>query len=267
MLNLIEEKLKKIDDERMKALVLREELQLLLLRIIYELGYFGNLAFVGGTALRVLFGLRRFSEDLDFSLVDNKDYNFGKLASRIQLQLKKYNFQADINLKEQKTVQNVMFKFKELLNIFGLAKAKEQKLSIRMEVDVNPPEDWNLEISLVSKSQIFSVTHYDLPSLYATKLHSCFFRRFVKGRDFYDLVWYLGRNIMPNFELLNNAIYQTEQLKTDINQDNFKDFLGQNLEKIDFLKVRGDIEKFLEDRKEAELLRKDLILSLVKREA
>ena len=264
MLDLIKERLEKIGDERMKALVLREELQLLLLKMIYDLGYFGNLVFVGGTALRVLFGLRRFSEDLDFSLVNKKNYNFDRLVNSIAFQLKKNKFEADFNVKKHKIVHNVMIRFKGLLDIFGLAKLKWQKLSIRMEIDTNPPEGGNLEISLVSKSQIFSVTHYDLPSLYATKLHSCFFRRFVKGRDFYDLVWYLGRDIMPNFQLLNNAIYQTEHSKLNIKQDNFKDFLNKSLEKIDFSKVRQDVEKFLEDRKEVELLKKDLILSMVK---
>lgn len=265
MLELIRERLEKFDEERMKVLVLREELQLLLLKIIYDLGYFGNLAFVGGTALRVLFGLRRFSEDLDFSLVSKKDYNFGRLVNRVSFQLKKYKLQTDLNVKEQKTVQNVMFRFKELLNIFGLSKLKGQKLSIKIEVDINPPKGGDLEISLVSKSQIFSVTHYDLPSLYATKLHACFFRKFVKGRDFYDLVWYLGRDITPNFKLLNNAIYQTEHSRFNIKQDNFKNFLDKNLEKVDFSKIRADVEKFLEDRREVKLLRKDLILSMSKK--
>ena len=265
MLELIKERLEKINEERIRVLVLREELQLLLLKIIYDLGYFGNLAFVGGTALRFLFDLRRFSEDIDFSLANNKGYNFEKLVNKIMFQLKKYKLQTDLKVNKLKTVQSAMFKFKELLNTFNLTRTKGQKLSIKMEIDTNPPKDWCLEISLVSRSQIFSVTHYDLPSLYATKLHSCFFRKFVKGRDFYDLIWYLGRGVAPNFKLLNNAIYQTEHSNPDIKQDNFKDFLNRNLEKIDFSKVRADVEKFLEDSKEAELLKKDLVLSLVKK--
>ena len=77
-------------------------------------------------------------------------------------------------------------------------------------MDTNPPKGGRTAETPLNKTYIFSVRHFDLPSMLATKLHACFYRKYTKGRDFYDLVWYLGRKVFPNLELLNNAIQQTE---------------------------------------------------------
>jgi len=156
-----------------------------------------------------------------------------------------------------------MLRFKDVLFNLGLSNLKEQKLSIGLEIDTCPPKGWNTDISLISKSFVFTVTHYDLPSLYTTKLHACFFRKYVKGRDFYDLVWYLGKGILPNFLLLNNAIAQAEGRRAVVTEENFKKFLLEKLENIDFAKVRKDVERFLVDKKELKLLDGQLIKQLL----
>jgi len=145
---------------------------------------FKTMAFVGGTALRILFDLRRFSEYLDFSITKEKDYDFRKLSQDLKYQLKKYGLNADFRENEQKIVQNIMLRFKDILPALGLSPLKSQKLSIRLEIDTNPPAGWKTDISLINKMFAFTVVHYDIPSLYAAKLCACFFRKYVKGQRF-----------------------------------------------------------------------------------
>lgn len=232
----------------------REFLQILGLKIIHDKGYFEDMAFVGGTALRILYDLRRFSEDLDFSVIRKEGYDFLKVIDALVSELKLYGFDVESKNSVDKTVQSSFLKFNNLLNELGLSQMKEQKLSIKVEVDSNPPKGWNMQTTLINKTYIFNISHFDLSSLYATKLHACFFRKFLKGRDFYDLLWYLGRKTKPNFILLNNAIEQTEDKNLMLGEENFKSFLLDKLEKIDFALIRKDVGRFLEDKKELELL-------------
>lgn len=263
MLNLIKKNISGIPGREMKIHTTREFLQLLILKIIYDKGYFKNLAFIGGTALRLIYDLRRFSEDLDFSLINKEGYKFDIFLRRVIYELEKVGFSLDIKKSMEGPVQSAMFKFKDILFQLGLSNQRSQKLFIKLEFDSNPPKGWNTEISLISKHFVFTVTHFDIPSLYATKLHACFFRKYTKGRDFCDLLWYFGKKALPNFKLLNNAIEQTESQNFGIDAKNFSGFLREKLATIDFVKVRKDVERFIEDKNELKLLDKDLILKLI----
>lgn len=242
----------------------REFLQILLLKILYDTHQFEHVTFVGGTCLRVLHDLNRFSEDLDFSLIQKQGYSFSRLVQQIEHHLKQYNLSSDFKIKEEKTVQGVMIRFHHLLFQLGLSPLKDQNLSIRLEVDTNPPLGGNNEISAVSRYFLFTVTHHDMASLYAGKLSACLYRTYTKGRDFYDLLWYLGKKITPNFLLLNNSIEQTQKIRLEISEKNFYDFLRQKIETVDFSIVQRDVKRFLVDKKEAEMLRKEVFLSLLK---
>ena len=242
---------------------LREFLQVLILRELYDLGYFKYLSFVGGTALRLLYDLRRFSEDLDFSLVGRTGYDCTTLTDRVQQRLGYHGFDIDLQMNDQKTVQNVDIRFKNLLFAYGLSRIKSQRLYIRLEIDTNPPHGWQSKVSLVNRIFVFTVTHFDLDSLYALKIHACFYRKYTKGRDFYDLIWYLGKKVKPNLVLLNNAVKQTEGEDPRITSDNFRDFLADRLTRTDFTKARKDVERFLEDKSELRLFDRRLILGLL----
>lgn len=263
MIELIEKAISDIPDRETKIHVVREYLQLLILKILYDRGYYKNLAFVGGTALRFLYGLRRFSEDLDFSLISRQGYNFDTLLKSIAYDLEKSGLSLDIKKQLEPPVQSVMLRFKDVLFQLGLSNLKAEKLSIKLEVDIHPPKGWNFETKLVSKHFVFTVTTFDIPSLYALKLHACFFRKYTKGRDFYDLLWYLGRKEVPNFKLLNNAVEQTEREKTTVNSENFRTFLKEKLAKIDFDKARKDVARFIEDKNEVKLIDQCVIQKLV----
>lgn len=239
---------------------LREMLQILCLKILQDKGCFSNISFVGGTALRILYNLKRFSEDLDFSVIERKEYDFLAIISIL-----KHNFnlfgldmEADYS-KEIKTVQSSMLKFPGLLKTLGMSELKDRKLSIKIEIDSNPPAGWKIENTVVNNIYILNITHFDIPSLYATKIYACFFRKYVKGRDFYDLLWYLGKKVKPNYVLLNNAIEQTQGKSPALNDENIKGFLLNKIKNIEFKAIRKDVERFIEDKNELKLLDASII--------
>lgn len=243
---------------------LREFLQHLVLKTAFDRGCFRHIAFLGGTALRILYDLRRFSEDLDFLLVNQGGYDFKLLASGIIYDLEKSGLPVEAKVSRRNNLDVAMLRFKELLFPLGLSPNRSEKLSISIEVDINPPRGWRTEISLVNRDFLYTVNHLDLPSLYATKLLACFFRSYTKGRDFYDLLWYLGRRVVPNFELLNNGIAQAEGKNPGLGEADFAGYLRDRLRGVDFRKVKRDVERFLDDKREVKLLDKDLILKMIK---
>lgn len=237
-----------------KANRVREVLQLTALKIMYDKGYFDKVAFVGGTALRVLFNLRRFSEDLDFSLIEKKGYDFAGLISQLEKGFNLYGLNTEPKIKGDKIVQSAFLKFSGLLSALGISNITGQKLSIKIEVDTKPPPGAHIKTGVINKIFMMNLTYFDLSSLYATKLHACFFRKYTKGRDFYDLLWYISKKIPPNYELLNNAIKQTEGYDLNINEHNFREYILAKLKKVNFAVVRNDVERFLEDKSELSLL-------------
>lgn len=232
----------------------REFLQILCLKIMYDKGFLDKLAFVGRTALRIIFDMRRFSEDLDFSLVHKRGYNFFYINSELIRGFELYGLKMESKPKEERNVHSAFLKFRGLLEELGISPLVSQVLSVKIEVDTNPPLGGNLVTTYVNKTYPLNITHFDLPSMFATKLSACFYRKYTKGRDFYDLVWYLGKKIKPNLPLLNNAIRQTQGKNPRIDERNFKEFLLEHIAKIDFNSVKKDVERFLEDKAELKLL-------------
>lgn len=263
MLNFLKEKIAKVGGSNLtKYNFIREYLQLLILKIINDKRYFNNLAFVGGTALRILYDLNRFSEDLDFCLIDKKRYSFADMMKAIETEIKLNNLNVEINYKSSKTVAAGLVKFPELLYELGLSPHKTQKLSIKIEVDLNPPIGYNTELTMVSKEFLFAINHYDLPSLYAGKLHALLCRKYTKGRDYYDLLWYLGKKVEPNYLLLEQAILQTEKTKIHIDKDKLKELLRKRINDADFNKVSAELSPFLVDASEIRYFNKEFFLKL-----
>jgi predicted nucleotidyltransferase component of viral defense system len=239
---------------------LREMLQIACLKVLYDKGHFLNLTFTGGTALRVLYDLRRYSEDLDFFLTVKKGYDFSVIVSDLKRGLALNGLGAELKIWGLSGVDNAAIKFPGLLVNAGLSQMKEREMSIQLEINLNPPAGGKIEKTLINRMFLLNITHFSLPSLYATKLHACFFRKRIKGRDFYDLLWYLGKRIKPDYTLLNNAIKQTEGKFQELNENNMKDFLLKRLEKVDFKGLKKDVESFLEDKSALKLLEKEVIV-------
>lgn len=260
MLEVLEKQISAFKSLEDKFNHLREFLQVLTLKNIYDLGYFRNLSFIGGTALRILYDLRRFSEDLDFSLATKQNYDFQIFSKKLEKRFSEYGLDVSLVGRDKRTVQSLEVRFNHILFQLGLSPHKDENLMIKVEIDANPPAGAKAEMSLVNKTYIFTILHHDLPSLYATKLHACFYRKYTKGRDFYDLLWYLGKKIEPNYLLLNNAITQTHGGQLGLNDKNFHAFLLDRLRQVNFVAVKKDVQRFIEDKDELKLLQKEIFL-------
>jgi len=231
----------------------REFLQVLALKCLSDQDAFSRIAFIGGTALRILFGVRRFSEDLDFSVTSMAGYDFGGLGAGLVKTFRLNGLEVNLERQAGKTVNSAFLSFPGLPWALGLSGHKAEKLSIKLEVDTNPPAGWKTQTAVVNKTYLFGLAHYDLPSLFAGKLHACFYRRYTKGRDIYDLFWYLGRKVQPNFEMFNNAVAQSQGRAPGVNAGNLKEFMIERAADIDMAAAKKDVERFLEDKSELRL--------------
>lgn len=264
MRDLIQAELDRQTQPSLKRLCLMEFLQHLILQSMYRHGAFKHVTFTGGTALRILYHIPRFSEDLDFSLTDKEGFAFSTLFSKVQKDLALQRFDCELRLKEDKTVAQAMMKFPGVLKEFGLSPMASQKILVKCEMDSRPPKGGTKEILLVNAPISYQVTAFDLPSLFAGKLNAIFFRAYTKGRDYYDLAWYLGKRIKPNFLLLNNGIEQTQGKGHEIQEGEFVKKLTAHLERVDFAKVRAEVEQFMAIPEEIEFIALGPIKSLLR---
>lgn len=254
MRDIIKTKLSTIVSTEEKYNVLREYLQAMLLKSIESTGYMKNIVFVGGTALRFLFDLNRFSEDLDFSLINNEGFIFDKMVVDLVRAFEGWNIKVETKPKAVKTVASSFFKFPELMFENGLTDRKNQKLFIKLEVDCKPPTGFMTELSFNQKYMPMNVLHYDLSSLFAGKLHAVLFRQYTKGRDFYDLMWFLGKKVVPNLIQLENAIFQTTGERLKLEMPELKERLRKRIEEVDFKKIHDELRVFVADKSELDYL-------------
>ena len=208
----IEQLLRDITDPIAGRNLVREYLQARILESLQRAGAMVPLAFHGGTALRFLYTIPRFSEDLDFALEKPEaGYDFRAYLQTIQDEFVKEGYQVGINLNERKTVNSAFVRFNNLLYEYGLSPHRDEVLAVKIEVDTHPPAGAGLETTLIRRHVTLRLQHHDRASLLAGKLHALFQRRYVKGRDLYDLMWYLSDPDWPapNLALLQNALQQT----------------------------------------------------------
>jgi predicted nucleotidyltransferase component of viral defense system len=237
------------NDQKLHAL--REYLQNYILFLMQKTGMSAFLYFVGGTALRFLYRIRRYSEDMDFSA--GKDWTSSDLSGpvkKISNYLEKAGYSFTLKVKQVHMVQKVKIGFVGLLHEAGLTHRQEQKLNIHIDIDLKPPGGWNGKKTIVDLHLPVVLQHYDLPSLLAGKLHALLMRSYTKGRDVYDLFWYRTkhRELLPNFLLLNNALHQTQGDFIEVNEDNWLEILGQRVRALNWKAVENDVLPFLEFR-------------------
>ncbi|MCK4599362.1 nucleotidyl transferase AbiEii/AbiGii toxin family protein [Candidatus Bipolaricaulota bacterium] len=189
--------------EPQKANLLREYLQAHILYSLQGKRAFEQLAFVDGTALRFIYGIPRFSEDLDFSLERKTGYSLDTLLQAAETDLTEAGFEVSVHPKTGKAVHSAFFRFPGLLYEAGLNTHRTQKLSIKVEIDTNPPPGAKTEQTVINRHFLLELWHHDLPSLMAGKIHALLMRSYTKGRDLYDLLWYLTRSepVVPNIVL------------------------------------------------------------------
>lgn len=248
-----------------KLNAMREYLQAYTLRIMHDDGLFRTTAFLGGTALRFLYNLPRFSEDLDFSLAKGRGHRFSDIIEGVKEELVSSGYNAAVTSNEGKTVCNSFIRFEGLLYEAGLSPLKSQKFSIKIEIDTNPPEGAVLKTHIITKYFPISFLSYDLPSLFSGKIHALLSRKYTKGRDFFDLGWYLSKwkDLTPNFTLLENALKQTGWQGEIPSENTWKNFLSKVVHEVDWKKVKQDVENFLENPRDLEIFTKENVLKLL----
>lgn len=244
----------------------REFLQSRILAELQRCGAMIPLAFHGGTALRFLFLHGRFSEDLDFSLVgDRKLYDLTGWLRLIQSALTSEGYTIDIKINDQKTVNSAFMRFPGLLYDLQLSALPQETLSIKLEVDTNPPDGARLATTVLRRYYLLQLHHHDQATLFAGKLHAVLQRPYTKGRDIYDLFWYLGDATfpLPNFPYLNNALRQTGWGAEEVTIDNWKSILQRQADQIKWDVIPADIAAFLMPGNDASLLTKENFLRLL----
>lgn len=261
MIELLKNKISSGKSYLEKYNLLREELQLLVLKAADDVGLFNNIAFVGGTALRILYGLKRFSEDLYFSLVNSEGFSFSQASTKIEKQLNASNIYTEIKVKEKNTVAVALIKFEKILKELDLSPHKDQKIMLKFECDQNPPAGFNTELSVLTSSHFFTVNHFDKSSLFSGKLHALLCRGHTKGRDYYDFMWYLTNKISPNYLLLNNSLKQTGNYTHEISKANLSELLQEKFSNTDFELVKKDVAPFLESNSELRLFTQNVFLA------
>jgi predicted nucleotidyltransferase component of viral defense system len=254
------------DGDLARGCLVREYLQARVLESLQDEGVFLRWAFVGGTALRFLFAIPRFSEDLDFSLIaPGEDPGFRKALPAVKRLFERESYRVEIKVSEQKTVASAWVKFPGLPHELGLSPRAAQTLSIKVEVDKNPPAGACIETSVVRRHVTVHLCHHDRASLLAGKLHAILVRPWTKGRDLYDLVWYLADRAWPppNLDLLNAALAQTGWKGAVMTATNWRKQIRQRMETLDWERARADVRPFLERQRDLDLVSKEILGKLL----
>ena len=245
---------------------MREFLQARILLSLQDHGAFTNWAFCGGPALRFLYDLPRYSEDLDFSITPpGGDARFSTQIADVVTDLRRETYEVQAKIREGKAVASAFVSFPGLLHEFGLSPHRHESLSVKIEIDMRPPDGAQTATRLIRRFVILNLLHHDKASLLAGKIHAILTRRYTKGRDLYDLAWYLSDPHWPapNLEFLGNALRQTGGAGAWSDRADWRALLSQKLQTADWNKARADVSPFLERAADVQLVSPDVILHLL----
>ena len=255
-----------VSDPMQSRNLVREYLQARILGSLQHSGAMLSLAFHGGTALRFLYRFERFSEDLDFALERApENYDFRKSIKAIRNELSPEGYEVELKIRDKKTVQSAFIRFPGLLYELGLSPHTKQVLAVKIEVDTNPPAGAKLETSVVRQFLLLQLQHHDKSSLFAGKLHAVLQRSYTKGRDFFDLLWYLSDPNFPtpNLLMLNNALQQSGWTKLALNENNWRAVVLERLQTVDWETAMSDVEPFLRPGFSIQLLTRENLEKLL----
>lgn len=248
--------------DNLKKNKIKEVMQEVVLCGLSRAGFFDSAAFYGGTALRIFYGLDRFSEDLDFSLkTSNPDFDFTHYINLLDKEIKSLGLNLDVSIKEKTNKTMIESAFlkantREHFLMFykddGSNIDKESVIKVKLEVDINPPDYATFETKFKLIPIPYSVLLYDKSSLFSGKLHAVICRAWtnrIKGRDFYDFIFYLKEGIPFNLKHLEARLKQTKHIDEDkiITLEDIKIMLNERFSTIDFELAKNDVRPFLKD--------------------
>jgi predicted nucleotidyltransferase component of viral defense system len=235
--------------------LLKEIVQEITLMGLSRAQFFKQGAFQGGTCLRIVYGLPRFSEDLDFILFEPQpNFMWHRFLSEIRLEFEAFGLSVEV--KDRSEVEGAVKKaflkdssFGQVIKLrYKREKSDPQVVQIKLEIDTNPPGGSNFETQLLDFPVSYSIVSQTLPSLFAGKLHALLCRSYPKGRDWFDYTWYVSRRTAINYEFLQQALYQQgpwagQQLH--VNHEWLIERLSEKVESIDWNRAKRDVEGFL----------------------
>ncbi|NVN93554.1 MAG: nucleotidyl transferase AbiEii/AbiGii toxin family protein [Desulfuromonadales bacterium] len=253
----------KSTDDSVRAL--REIIQEVALLGLWRAKFFEHAAFYGGTALRILYGLDRFSEDLDFSLLaPAADFNLARYTADLEEELLAFGFNVRVEMIDkavESAVQSAFLKGNTRNELLVIETGEEiarlipagQVLKIKLEVDTDPPPGFTTHTRYLLNPIPFAVRCYTLPSLFAGKLHALLFRKWknrVKGRDWYDLVWYAANHPQLHLNHLEQRMRQTGHWNGNeaLTPAAFSGLLGESINRLDVEQARRDVAPFVKDQ-------------------
>ncbi len=242
---------------------LREITQEVALAALARTDFFKYATFHGGTCLRIFYGTNRFSEDFDFLLKEpNHDFILDSYLKSLSVELDAYGYKLETTDRSRvdSAVKKAFIKDNSIGKVLQLSHLRAdrsmRKIRIKLEIDTNPPERSNYEIKYLDFPFVSSVTIQDLPSLFAGKIHALLCRGYIKGRDWYDFIWYTGRSVDINYQFLASALkqqgpWQGQELKVD------KEWsirtLHEKICSLNWQEAKDDIRRFVRQNELASL--------------
>lgn len=261
---------------------LKEIIQELALFGLWRHKFFEHAAFYGGTALRILYGLNRFSEDLDFSLLHpDNTFSLGVYEKGIRSELEALGFTLEVEVKQKNietAIQSAFLKgntLEHLLKVgmppqFSKQFHPEEKVKIKFEIDIDPPPLFQTEVIPLFLPVPFSIRSYRMPDMFAGKISALLFRQWqkrIKGRDWYDFLWFIGKNIPVNLEHLKARMEQIKQApsKEELSLKDIKELIHHRIDHLDLELAKQDVSSFISDPIYIEGWSKELFHAAVER--
>ncbi|OGV36543.1 MAG: hypothetical protein A3E88_04165 [Legionellales bacterium RIFCSPHIGHO2_12_FULL_35_11] len=261
---------------------LKEIFQEIALLGLWRAKFYEKAAFYGGTALRILYGLDRFSEDLDFTLLKpNNNFDFTLYNQAITEELNSFGFQVTVETKNKSmktSIESAFIKATTKTQLIVIEAAPQlidrihhmNTIKIRMEIDTHPPGNFTTDVKNLLLPIPFSVKTLSQPDLFAGKLHALLCRPWqsrVKGRDWYDLIWYIARNVPANLSHLRDRLIQSNawNKKHKLTRENLLALLTDKINSVDFKNAKKDILPFIKDKQAVDLWSNDFFLDIIQK--
>lgn len=250
--------------------VLHEVMQLIALAGLSRGGFFEKAAFYGGTCLHLLHGMERFSEDMDFSLLSpDPSFRFEDYFPAVVEEFRMAGKDVEIKMKHKGQPSAIESAFlKETSDVFDIGFTTEKRLKVKIEVDIDPPPKFNTEMKLVDWPRKCWVRSYDLPGLFAGKASAALFRKWrnrVKGRDWYDVAWYIQHRIPLDLTHLVERAKESEPSADISTPEKLIAAFDARIDAIDFDSARQDVLPYVGDPSELEIWSREFFKEYIRR--
>lgn len=238
--------------------ILHEVMQQIALAGLARGGFFERAAFYGGTCLRLLHGMRRFSEDMDFSLLEpDLGFRFEDYFPAVVEEFKLAGKDVEIKMKHKGQPSAIESAFlKESSDVFDIGFTTEKRQKVKIEVDIDPPPKFTTEMRVLNEPRSCIIRAYTLPDLFAGKVSAALFRKWrhrVKGRDWYDVVWYIAKHVPLD---LAHLVERAKESAPDADVSTPEKVLAAfdaRIDAIDFENARADVEPYVMDKSELDI--------------